>query len=146
TLTGKIIKELAFLAWLIICSVFVFGAWFSDTAISSGRKARDWWQAQQMEAADGNQAAAATGQALLDVSQNGANFLLDKAREQLGLEKLDRPAKTETSEAVKATAAKVTQQSKAAAAAVNTAVAQEAKSAVGKKPSDAAESPTADKH
>ncbi|MEO0395037.1 MAG: hypothetical protein AAF243_03495 [Cyanobacteria bacterium P01_A01_bin.137] len=146
TLTGKIIKELALLAWLIICSVFVFGAWFSDMAISSGRSARDWWQAQQMESADGNQTAAATGQALLDVSQNSANFLLDKAREQLGLEKLDRPEKNETTEAVKATAAKAAQKSKAATAAVNTAVAQEAKSAVGKEPSDATGSSTADKH
>ncbi|MEO0736060.1 MAG: hypothetical protein AAFZ35_04555 [Cyanobacteria bacterium J06649_12] len=149
TLTGKIIKEVALLAWLIICSVFVFGAWFSDTAISSGRRARDWWQAQQMGSADGNQTAAATGQALLDVSQNGANFLLDKAREQLGLEKLDRPAKTETTEAVKAAATKVAQKSKAAATvAVDkvTAVAQEAKSVVEKEPSDTKGSPAAEKH
>ena len=95
TLTGKIIKEVALLVWLVICSVLVFGAWFSDTAIGAGRSARAWWQAQQQggEAVDGNQAAAATGQALLDASQNGANFLLDKAREQLGLEKIERPAK-----------------------------------------------------
>ena len=92
SLTGKIIKEVALLAWLLICSVFVFGAWFSDTAISAGRSARNWWQSQQGETKDGNQAAAATGKALLDVSQNGANFLLDKAREQLGLEKIEHSA------------------------------------------------------
>ncbi|MGD1854689.1 MAG: hypothetical protein ACFB2W_10590 [Leptolyngbyaceae cyanobacterium] len=93
SLTGKIIKEVALLAWLLICSVFVFGAWFSDTAISAGRSARNWWQTQQGGTQDGNQAAAATGKALLDVSQNGANFLLDKAREQLGLEKIEHAAK-----------------------------------------------------
>ena len=86
-LTGRIIKEVALLAWLLICSVFVFAAWFGDTATTSGRDARQWWQAQQTQTATGNQTAAATGKAFLDVSQNGANFLLDKAREQLGLER-----------------------------------------------------------
>lgn len=96
-LTGKIIKEVALLGWLLICSVFVLGAWFSNTAISTGQNARAWWQAQQAgeESTDGNQTAAATGKALLDVSQNGAYFLLDKAREQLGLEKTERPVKVE---------------------------------------------------
>lgn len=105
-LTGQIIKEVALLGWLLICSVFVFGAWFSDTAISAGRNARAWWQAQQTseEAANGNQAAAATGKALLDVSQNGAYFLLDKARAQLGLEKTERPAKVEAPKPVKSSA------------------------------------------
>ena len=94
TLTWKIIKEVFLLVWLLICSVLVFGAWFSDVAIGSGRKARAWWQTQQTETTDGNQAAAATGQAFLDVSQTGANFLVDKAREQLGLEKVARSVKT----------------------------------------------------
>ena len=90
-LTGRIIKEVALLAWLLICSVFVFAAWFGDIATKSGRDVRQWWQAQQTRTATGNQTAAATGKAFLDVSQNGANFLLDKAREQLGLEQLERP-------------------------------------------------------
>lgn len=101
TLTGKIIKEIALLVWLLICSVLVFGAWFSDTAISAGQNARQWWQSQQTESVDGNQAAAATGQAFLDVGQNGATFLLDKAREQLGLEKIERSDKKSAVAAVK---------------------------------------------
>lgn len=116
-LTGQIIKEVALLSWLLICSVFVFGAWFSNTAISTGQNARAWWQAQQAgeESADGNQAAAATGKALLDVSQNGAYFLLDKAREQLGLEKIERPAK-EASQPVKSSAKTVDKKPAAPAA------------------------------
>ena len=89
-LTGQIIKEVALLVWLVICSVFVFGAWFGDFSMNTGKTARTWWEKQQTVSEDGNEAAAATGKALLDVSQNGANFLLDKAREQLGLEKLAR--------------------------------------------------------
>ncbi|MEM1240380.1 MAG: hypothetical protein AAGI45_11115 [Cyanobacteria bacterium P01_H01_bin.26] len=95
-LTGRIIKEVALLAWLLICSVFVFVAWFGDIATKAGGDARQWWQAQQTRTATGNQTAAATGKALLDVSQNGANFLLDKAREQLGLEQLERPVTEST--------------------------------------------------
>ncbi len=106
-LTGQIIKETAFLIWLLICSVFVFAAWFGDVAIGAGRKARTWWQTQQSDTTeDGNQAAAATGKALLDVSQNGASFLLDKAREQLGLEKIERPAKANISKPAKPAAKK----------------------------------------
>ncbi|MEM8611508.1 MAG: hypothetical protein AAGF93_05780 [Cyanobacteria bacterium P01_H01_bin.105] len=118
TLTGKIIKEVALLVWLLICSVLVLGAWFSDLAISTGRRARQWWQAQQMESTDGNQAAAATGQAFLDVSQNGANFLIDRAREQLGLDKVERPiAKANSKEVPKpqAVAQKVSTPAPAAA-------------------------------
>ncbi len=91
-LTGQIVKEVALLIWLVICSVFVFGAWFGNFSMNTGKNARMWWEKQQTAAEDGNEAAAATGKALLDVSQNGANFLLDKAREQLGLEKLERSA------------------------------------------------------
>ncbi|MEM9484125.1 MAG: hypothetical protein AAGA83_10590 [Cyanobacteria bacterium P01_F01_bin.116] len=139
-LTGRILKEVALLVWLIICSMLVFGAWFSDFAINSGKKSREWWHAQQSdtnEVQDGNQAAAATGKALLDASQNGAYFLLDKAREQLGLEKLDRPVKASVPEvkvppkpaAAKSPAAKTPEKV--------TAVAKEAKTVVEKATSDA---------
>ena len=143
-LTGRIIKEIALLAWLVICSVLVFGAWFSDFAISSGKKSREWWQAQQTdsgEVQDGNQAAAATGKALLDAGQNGAYFLLDKAREQLGLDKLERPAKTAASEP-KATPKPAATTSTAATKTAEkvTAVAKEAKTVVEKTTSDAKES------
>lgn len=139
-LTGKIIKEVALLAWLLICSVFVLGAWFSDTAISTGRNAREWWQNQQTsEPKDGNQTAAATGKALLDVSQNGANFLLDKAREQLGLEKIERPVKATAPKASAAAKTAVKTVTAAAAATTDkvTAVAKEAKTVVEKTTSDA---------
>ncbi|ESA33101.1 hypothetical protein N836_23860 [Leptolyngbya sp. Heron Island J] len=149
TLTGKIIKEVALLVWLVICSVLVFAAWFSDTAIGAGRSTREWWQAQQQgEAVDGNQAAAATGQALLDVSQNGANFLLDKAREQLGLDKIERPAKTAPAAASSAKAATP----KAAASTATdkvAAVTKETKKTVAKETSitkDAPETPVTEKH
>lgn len=132
-LTGQIIKEVALLGWLLICSVFVFGAWFSDTAINSGRNARAWWHAQQDndEAKDGNQTAAATGKALLDVSQNGAYFLLDKAREQLGLEKIERPKTVEAPKSVKSAAKTATKTATTTADKV-TAAAKEAKTAVAK--------------
>jgi type IV secretory pathway TrbL component len=151
-LTGKIIKEVALLAWLLICSVLVFGAWFSDTAVGAGRNARAWWQAQQAESVDGSQAATATGQAFLDVSQNGASFLLDKAREQLGLEKVERPAKKSSADAVKSqgkTAAPKASTTANAAADKIAAVANDVRQAVNKDVSpskDPSESSVAEKH
>ncbi|MEM6251761.1 MAG: hypothetical protein AAF821_02460 [Cyanobacteria bacterium P01_D01_bin.156] len=116
-LTGQIFKEVALLAWLLICSVFVFAAWFGDFSINTGKTARTWWEKQQTASADGNETAAATGKAILDVSQNSANFLLDKAREQLGLETLERPAPKANSKkvAVSKAAAAPAEQAKATA-------------------------------
>ncbi|MEM7066371.1 MAG: hypothetical protein AAF572_24780 [Cyanobacteria bacterium P01_B01_bin.77] len=144
-LTGQIIKEVALLSWLLICSVFVFGAWFSDTAVSTGRNARVWWQAQQAGegTTDGNQAAAATGKALLDVSQNGAYFLLDKAREQLGLDKIERSAKDEASTPVTSSSQPVAKKTPAPATmTINkvNAVVKDAKTVTEKAISDAKDS------
>ncbi len=149
TLTGKIIKEVALLAWLVICSVLVFAAWFSDTAIGAGRNTREWWQTQQGEALDGNQAAAATGQALLDVGQNSANFLLDKAREQLGLAKIERPAKAAPVKSQAKAAAKKAIASTSAAADKVAAVSKDATATVAKETSktkDTPETSVAEKH
>ena len=140
-LTGQIIKEVALLLWLVICSVLVFIAWFSNIATSSGSKARAWWEAQQTDSADGNQAAAATGQALLDVSQNGAYFLINKAREQLGLHTIERPAKVETP-AAKAPATKSAPPAKATTektAEKVTAAAKETQTSVNKASQEAKE-------
>lgn len=86
-LTGNIIKETAQLLWLIICSVFVFGAWLGDTSMNAGNSVRSWIDNQ------GNPAVAAekkpiaeTGKSLLETGRSGIAYLLDQARDQLGLE------------------------------------------------------------
>lgn len=148
-LTGKIIKEVALLAWLLICSLFVFVAWFSDVSISSGRQARNWWQAKQMETVNGDQSAAATGQAFLDVSQNGANFLLNKAREQLGLEKVERPAETSAVETDKSQEKSVAKKASATSDDKVAAAAKDVKASSTKeasKPKEASETSAAEKH
>ncbi|MEO0541427.1 MAG: hypothetical protein AAFZ80_11270 [Cyanobacteria bacterium P01_A01_bin.105] len=94
-LTGVILKETAQLLWLLFCSIFVLGAWVGDTGLTWGRETRTWLDSQGEGEADSGEKAAATGQALLDAGQNGAYFLLDKAYEQLGLEKPERPAKSD---------------------------------------------------
>ncbi len=92
-LTGVILKETALLLWLFFCSIFVLGAWLGKTGLSWGRDTRNWLDDQTASEADSSEKAAATGQALLDAGQSGAYFLLDKAYEQLGLEKPTRPEK-----------------------------------------------------
>lgn len=93
TVTWNLIKEASLLIWLVLCSVFVLGAWIGENAISTGRNLRTWVATQSDSEGDSSEKIAATGQALLDISQNGVNSLLDQARVQLGLDKLDRPAK-----------------------------------------------------
>ncbi|MEL6813977.1 MAG: hypothetical protein AAFP03_04075, partial [Cyanobacteria bacterium J06598_3] len=94
-LTGTILKESAQLIWLIICSVFVFGAWFSDTAVKTGKGIRDWVDNQGAGGPDAGESKpiGETGKELLDTGLTGVNYLLNQAREQLGLEAQERPAK-----------------------------------------------------
>ncbi|MEO1620452.1 MAG: hypothetical protein AAFU53_05385 [Cyanobacteria bacterium J06632_3] len=87
-LTGTILKESAQLIWLIICSVFVFGAWFSDASVKTGNSLRTWLNEQSNPTATGGEKKdlAATGKSLLDSGRTSAAYLLAQAREQLGLE------------------------------------------------------------
>lgn len=90
-LTGTILKETAQLIWLIICSVFVFGAWVSDTSVKTGNNLRTWIDEQgtpsTATAAD-TSTLADTGKNLLDSGRTWLTDLLSQAREQLGLEPL----------------------------------------------------------
>lgn len=87
TLTGNILKETAQLIWLIICSVFVFGAWVSNVSVKTGRSIRDWVDNKGSggDAVD-SKPLAETGKDLLDTAGTGITYILNQAREQLGLE------------------------------------------------------------
>ncbi|MEL6159646.1 MAG: hypothetical protein AAFR18_10535 [Cyanobacteria bacterium J06627_32] len=99
-LTGTILKESAQLIWLIICSVFVFGAWFGDASVKTGNSLRTWIDEQgspSVAAAGDTTSVADKGKSLLDSGRQGAAYLLAQAREQLGLEALPAtPAKKKT--------------------------------------------------
>ena len=106
TLTGTLLKESAQLIWLIICSVFVFGAWFSDTSVKTGKGIRDWIDNQGAGGAGTEEAKpiAETGKELLDTGLTGVNYLLNQAREQLGLEAQEPPAKKPAAVSAKSSA------------------------------------------
>lgn len=103
-LTGTILKESAQLIWLIICSVFVFGAWFSDTSIKTGKGIRDWVDNQGAGGTEESKPIAETGKELLDTGLTGVNYLLNQAREQLGLEAQELPAKKPAAVSAKSSA------------------------------------------
>lgn len=96
-LTGTILKESAQLIWLIICSVFVFGAWFGDASVKTGNSLRTWIDEQgtpSAASATDTTSMADKGKSLLDSGRQGAAYLLSQAREQLGLEAMPpTPAK-----------------------------------------------------
>lgn len=87
-LTGTILKEFAQLIWLTLISVFVFGAWFSDVTVKTGKGIRDWVDNRDTDVpavTDGKSA----GEASKDLLEKGrvtVSQLLNQAREQLGLE------------------------------------------------------------
>ncbi len=87
-LTGKILTDTARLLWLIICSVFVFGAWFSDASVKTGSKIRTWvdQQASGSATAGESKPLSETGKDMLDNSRTAIVKLLNRAREELGLE------------------------------------------------------------
>lgn len=101
-LTGTIIKEFAQLVWLIICSVFVFGAWFSDTSVKAGKGIRDWLdRSNDVSVSTDPQALADKGKNLLETGRSGLVYLLNQAREQLGIEPEEMPAIERTVTTVK---------------------------------------------
>lgn len=116
TLTGTIIKEFAQLIWLIICSVFVFGAWVGNTAVKTGQSIRDW--VDQLGEEGGPSAdskpLSESAKELLDSGRTGIGYLLNQAREQLGLEVV------EAAPASKPATATATKNSQSTATAQNT--------------------------
>ncbi len=91
-LTGTILKESAQLIWLIICSVFVFGAWFGDASMRTGSTLRSWIEQQNnpsLASAEDKTPLAEKGKNLLETGRTGLDNLLNNAREQLGLEPVD---------------------------------------------------------
>ncbi|KPQ36275.1 MAG: hypothetical protein HLUCCA11_07005 [Phormidesmis priestleyi Ana] len=102
-LTGNILKEISQLIWLIICSVFVFGAWFSDTSVRAGKSIREWIDSSGDAASTPTDAQSITdkGKSLLDTGRTGIAYLLNQAREQLGIEPEEMPAVQRTANVIK---------------------------------------------
>ncbi len=95
-LTGTLLKETAQLIWLIICSAFVFGAWVGDASMKLGSNLRNWIDQKSSPslASAEKKPLAETGKSLLDQGKTAADYLLNQAREQLGLDPIDpAPAK-----------------------------------------------------
>ncbi len=97
-LTGTFLTELAQLVWLIVCSVFVFGAWVGDASMKAGQSIREWVDRQSSGAVKpaSQKSVTAAGKSLLDTGRDGAAYLLAQAREQLGLESAPPASQTKT--------------------------------------------------
>ncbi|MBE9063325.1 hypothetical protein [cf. Phormidesmis sp. LEGE 11477] len=104
-LTGKILTNTAQLLWLIICSVFVFGAWFSDASVKAGNNIRLWLDRQTSDdtTTQASKPVSETGKDMLDTSRTAIIKLLNRAREELGLEAEPLPIPTQKSVAPAAT-------------------------------------------
>lgn len=89
-LTGNILKESAQLVWLVLCSFFVFGAWFADASTKTGKGVRDWIDNKDAIApspdAIAKKISAPKGKSLLDTGRESVAAALNKAREELGLD------------------------------------------------------------
>ena len=89
SLTGDILKESAQLIWLVLCSFFVFGAWFGDASMKTGKGVRDWVDKKDAILPNPDTpkvSASQKGKSLLESSRESAANLLAKAREELGLD------------------------------------------------------------
>ncbi|MGB3766865.1 MAG: hypothetical protein WA947_09925 [Phormidesmis sp.] len=89
SLTGDILKESAQLVWLVICSFFVFGAWFGDASVKTGKGVRDWIDQKDVSvpsSAAAPEIAAQKSKSLLDTGRESIAAALSKAREELGLD------------------------------------------------------------
>lgn len=86
TRTWDILREIGILLWLVICLTFVGGEWFYRTAVGLGRSARAWYIGLSEKSPDTEaQSITSTGEALLDTVKSGTTYLLNQARQQLGI-------------------------------------------------------------
>ncbi|XGB42954.1 MAG: hypothetical protein LVS60_03805 [Nodosilinea sp. LVE1205-7] len=96
TRSWDILRETGILIWLVICLVFVGGEWFYRNSIQLGSQTRAWYQQVSensgVSGTDPSQSVGSTGQALLHSLQSGALYLLDQARQQLGITKPEAAA------------------------------------------------------
>ena len=99
TLTWEILKESAFLVWLIVCLVFVLFDWFWQSSVQVGRDLRSWYDG--FEDPNANNVLSATGKAVLAAGEAGASYILSQAKEQLGIENTIAPAKQIAAKPVK---------------------------------------------
>ena len=84
--TWDIIREVGVLLWLVICLTFVGGEWFYRTAVGLGRSTRAWYAGlSEKDSSTDAQSVTSTGQVLLDTVQTSTAYLLNKARQQLGI-------------------------------------------------------------
>ena len=87
-LTWEILLESGRLIWLLFCLVLIVFAWIGSYAMATGQNARIWYQqlGQKGESESSSEMFVSAGKALLDVSSNSASFLLNQAKDQLGIE------------------------------------------------------------
>ncbi|PZO12977.1 MAG: hypothetical protein DCF25_16735 [Leptolyngbya foveolarum] len=88
-LTGNILKESAQLLWLVVCSFFIFGAWFGDASMKTGKGVRNWVEKKDVSVPSPEAAqeiAAQKSKSLLDTGRESIAAALSKAREELGLD------------------------------------------------------------
>lgn len=81
--TWTLIKETGILLWLVLCLALVAFDWFYNTAVSSGRNFRGWFD--NLDQPDTNRIASEAGRALLSAGKNSLNYTIAKARVQVGL-------------------------------------------------------------
>ncbi|MEM9949335.1 MAG: hypothetical protein AAF810_25155 [Cyanobacteria bacterium P01_D01_bin.36] len=144
-LTGSILKESAQLIWLVICSVFVFGAWFGDASMKTGNSLRGWIEAQQnpsLAPAEEKPDLAETGRNLLATGRSSFDNFLNTAREQLGLEPVE-PAPVKTPAVKKVAAAPATTAPEKAASAAESPKASAPSSAPAQSSSPSQNAPSA---
>lgn len=89
TRSWDILRETGILIWLVICLIFVGGEWFYRNSVQLGSQTRAWYQQVTENSGISSEgpspSVGSTGQALLGSLQSGALYLLDQARQQLGI-------------------------------------------------------------
>ena len=89
SLTWTILKETAYLVWLVICLVLVFGDWIWKTGYRAGWATREW--VNNLESPSANDLFTVTGKSLLEAGKTGAVKAISTAKEQLGIEDTAEP-------------------------------------------------------
>ncbi len=91
TLTWDIIKESAKLIWLVACLLFVGFAWGWVNSVQAGRSMRAWYS--NIEDPKVNHVFGEAGRRLMLAGSSSADYAIDRAMHQLGIETELKPMK-----------------------------------------------------
>ena len=89
SLTGKLLKEIFTLLWMVFCLIFLVFFWAGQYVRQITYNTKVWYQNQENQHSENR--IADFSQSLLDVGSSGSRYVISQAKQQLGIQGDPKP-------------------------------------------------------